>query len=193
MIDRYRTGEYALTRNEYHLLLSKCNNLETEVLIKLAVSTGLRRYDISQIEIQNIDQDNDRLTFFEAKKGRIRSIDLDPEVTRKISQYLFTINARRSPGRRYLFSWGGTRFGDRTAHRRLQDLCDRAGIPRRPFHALRATCIKFCQAAGWPPEAVSELTGDTIRVIQEHYLTPSQAEMRELTRSRRVLPTRQDS
>jgi len=32
----------------------------------------------------------------------------------------------------------------RTAHRKLQMYCDRARIPRRPFHALRATCIKFC-------------------------------------------------
>ncbi|WP_226990803.1 hypothetical protein [Methanosarcina acetivorans] len=37
-------------------------------------------------------------------------------------------------------------FAGRTAykrlHKRLQAYCERAGIQKRPFHALRATCIK---------------------------------------------------
>ena len=70
-------------------------------------------------------------------------------------------------------------YSGRTAHRRLQEYCDKAGIPRRPFHALRATCVKFCQAAGWRVEEVSKLTGDTIAVIQEHYSTPNDGEMQE--------------
>jgi integrase len=66
----------------------------------------------------------------------------------------------------YLITYSG-----RTANRKLQAYCDKARIPRRPFHALRATCIKFCQAAGWAPEQVSKLTGNTIAVIPEHYST----------------------
>jgi len=92
-----------------------------------------------------------------------------------------------SKNQEYLFSWGKNQYGDRTAYRRVQDLCDRAGIPRRPFHALRATCIKFAQIAGWSPEQVAELTGDTIRVIQEHYATPSKQEMCELVREKEIV------
>ncbi len=82
----------------------------------------------------------------------------------------------------YLISYSG-----RTAHRKLHAYCDKARIPRRPFHALRATCIKFCQAAGWAPEQVSKLTGDTIAVIQEHYRTPTNAEMQAVVMDRPIV------
>jgi integrase len=87
--------------------------------------------------------------------------------------------AHKSP---YLITYSG-----RTAHRKLQDYCDKAQIPRRPFHALRATCIKFCQRAGWRVEEVAKLTGDTIAVIQEHYSTPSESEMQEAIEKKAIL------
>lgn len=78
-------------------------------------------------------------------------------------------------------------FCGRTAHYRLQRLCIKAGIPKRPFHALRATCIKFCQAAGWSVEATAKHVGDTILVIQEHYTTPSQSEMKEFAQGKPII------
>jgi integrase len=71
-------------------------------------------------------------------------------------------------------------FSGRTAYNILQHYCVAAGIPIRPFHALRATCIKFCQAAGWTPEQTAKHVDDRISTIQEHYLVPSMADMREL-------------
>lgn len=70
---------------------------------------------------------------------------------------------------------------------KLQEYCDLAGIERRPFHALRATCVKFCQKNNWTVEQVSKLTGDTIAVIQQHYSTPSNSEMQEVVEMKAII------
>jgi hypothetical protein len=60
----------------------------------------------------------------------------------------------------------------------------RAGLGNRPFHALRATCIKLCQSKGWTPEQTAEHVGDRISTIQAHYLTPSVEEMKAVVSAR---------
>lgn len=175
--DKYKTGEKALTRKEYDKLIGCIDNLQDELLIKLTVSSGLRREDVCQVQIGNIDLDNGILTFREHKKRKDRSIHLNPDVLLLIKKYLKTQDKRDR-----LFTFTG-----RTAYNRLNHWCRIAGIPERPFHSLRATCIKFSQAAGWSPEQVSKLTGDTIRVIQEHYSTPSDGEMKDVVREKPII------
>ena len=158
--------------------MSKVGVLEDEILLLLGGNTGLRRKDMTSIEIANIDLKNKSLTYYEHKKRRTRTIFVSSEMARKLKIYLNTLPKKQ----KMLFS-----FKDRTAYNRLNKYCRLAGIPERPFHALRATCIKFCQAAGWTPAEVSELTGDTIRTIQEHYETPSIAEMQEVAEQKRIV------
>jgi integrase len=181
----YRTGEWSLTQKEYDKILDVCQSIEEELLIKLAVSTGLRREDIVNIEIDNIDLKNNRLRFVEKKKrlyvggpSKIRDIPLGPKLTQLINKHIRTVDKDQTK----LFSFKG-----RTAFNRLQELCDRAEIERRPFHALRATCVKFCQKAGWSPEEVCALTGDTLSVIQKHYAVPSETEMKEAATTKEII------
>jgi integrase len=183
-----RTGEKSLTPKEYQKLLAVCNTLEEEVLLKVAVGLGIRRADVSKILIKNIDLTERKLTFLESKKSkrdkktkeiiepRYRTVSLGPDLSQLLRKYISTLPKSQS----CLFKWGSGKYGDRTAHRRLWALCHRAEIREIPFHALRATCIKFKQAEGWSIEATAKLVGDTIVVVQEHYSTPSDAEMAEL-------------
>lgn len=175
--DRYRSGEKALTPKEYEELIEVIDNIQDELLIKLAITTGIRREDICAIKINNIDLGKGELTYYETKKKRWRTIDLQPSITLLIKKHLKTIEKRDD-----LFSFTG-----RTAHRHLNNFCRIAGIPERPFHALRATCVKFCQKNGWAPEQVSELTGDLISTIQKHYATPSRMEMKELVKEKPII------
>lgn len=167
--DKYTSGQKALSKKEYEKLITVIDNIEDELLIKLAITTGLRREDLCNIMIKNIDLAEGRLTFHEQKKKLDRSIYLLPEMVQLIKKFIKTQEKRDT-----LFSFTG-----RTAYRHLNHWCVVAEIPERPFHALRATCVKFCQSAGWKPEEVAKLTGDSIRVIQEHYATPSEGEMKE--------------
>lgn len=176
--ERYRTGEKAFTRKEWDKLMAAVGRLDDEVLFTLAVNTGIRREDMVNISIGDMSPDNRSITYYERKKRRTRTIFINSEMARRISMYLNTIP--KSQPRLFGFS-------SKTAYNKLQRACDIAGIPRRPFHALRATCVKFCQQAGWSPEEVSELTGDSIRVIQEHYSTPSITEMQEIAETKKIM------
>ena len=187
---RYTSGEKALSLDEWNLLQPCIDNLEDEVMLKLAVSTGIRREDLgysakhnSGIRISDITELPDgtgKMNFLEHKKNRIHEVPLSKEMIRLIK---LLINSRtkavKSP---FLITYSG-----RTCHRRLQEYCDKANIPRRPFHALRASCIKLCQKAGWRVEEVAKLTGDTIAVIQEHYSTPSDSEMQEAIKTKAII------
>lgn len=175
---RYRTGEKALTRKEYDAVLSVCGTLEDRVMVMLGVSLGLRRGDLVRVRAGNVDFKNHQITYLERKKGdRVRVVPIGQKLEQEIRMLIGTI----PKGQDTLFS-----FKDRQAYNRFNSLCEKASIGPRPFHALRGTCVKFCQAAGWSPEQVAELTGDTIEVIQAHYATPSQAEMAETMRSKEV-------
>jgi integrase len=177
--ERYRSGEKALTPREYEKLISVVDRQEDEVCFKLAVSIGARREDLASIKVHDIDLDELKLSFYEQKKRRIHTVPLSPEMARLIKQLL---NSRGKNQTVDLFPFTG-----RTMYDRLQRYCDKAEIPRRPFHALRATCIKRCQSAGWSIEQVSRLTGDTIAVIQEHYSYPSSSEMQEVAELKPVI------
>jgi len=175
--DKYKSGEKALSRKEYEKLIAVIDNIEDELLIKMAITTGLRREDLCNVKVSNINLTDGILTFHEQKKSLDRSIHLNPDILQLIKKFLKTQNRREK-----LFSFGG-----RTAYRHLNHWCVVAGIPERPFHALRATCVKFSQAAGWNIELVSNLTGDSIRVIQEHYATPTDGDMRDAIRNKSII------
>ena len=175
--DRYKSGKKALSKKEYEKLISVIDNIEDELLIKMAITTGLRREDLCNIEIDNIDLKEGTLNFHEQKKDKNRQIYLNYDVVLLIKKFLNTQEKRKK-----LFSFGG-----RTAYRHLNHWCRVAEIPERPFHSLRATCIKFYDAAGLSVQIVSKLTGDSIRVIQEHYQTPSEGEMKEAIQKKAII------
>lgn len=195
--NRYTTGEDALSMKEWNKLISVVDVLEDEVMLKLTVTKGFRREDIGHskkvkrfrktepvwittgIKVENINFDEGRLTYYESKKDRIRDVPLTLDDIILIKKLL---NSRGKKQHEYLITYSG-----RTAYRKLQEYCDKAGIRRRPFHALRSTCVKFCIAAGWRDEQTSRLIGDTVKVVQEHYATPSASEMEEVAREKPII------
>lgn len=174
-----KSGEQALTKAEWEKLKAAIDSVEDELLIKIAITTGIRREDIVSIKISNISLSDAALTFHESKKNKDRSIPLNPEIVQLIKKYIKTID---NPKREFLFEFTG-----RTAWNKLDRLCKIAKIPPRPFHALRATCVKFSQLAGWKPSEVSKLTGDSLRVIEEHYACPSDTEMKEAVQNKAII------
>lgn len=182
----YRTGRDALNPEEITRLLQSARSFQDEALLRLAIETGVRREDLVAVRVEGLDLEAGELTYFETKKDRTRTATIGPETVEVLRRYIGTLPR----GARWLFpsrEGGKGHLAGRTAWNALQWALKRAGLRPRPFHALRATCVKLAQHRGWTPEQVSEQTGDTIRVIQQHYSTPSRDEMRAVTRDKPLL------
>lgn len=179
-----RTGEKALTETNVKKLLTSITDLKDMALLQLAIAGGLRRKDIVEVEKKNIDYLNNKISFYENKKRRILTVFLPMNVMNTLAML-----AKSDKKSAYLFSnqSGKGHIASKTAYNILQKYLKIAGIESIPFHALRSTCIKLCERRGWTAEQTAKHTGDTVRVIQEHYLTPSIEEMKEVAQDKAVL------
>lgn len=186
---KYTSGQRALTQDQVQSLLMSITNLIHLGLLQLALASGIRREDIVQVKKSDLDFEKQRVTYFESKKSRTRTIYIPITVmntlqmicnANKKESYLFPGNSgKKINGRRHM--------SGRTAWNLFDGYLRKAGLEPRPFHSLRSTCIKLCQKRGWSIEQTAELVGDTIATIQEHYLTPSEDEMREAVNAKPIL------
>jgi len=175
--EKYKSGQKALTPAQVDKLLSVIDNLNDEVLLKLAISAGIRRHDVSKIMVDNINFDDCYVEFSEKKKGgRIKRTYISQDVINTIKKWVKI----KPKGNKYLFPGRGSKpIADKTAYNILQKYLKRAGLPARPFHALRATAYKIAQEKGWSVRQAAEHIGDSTRVAEEHYGTPSTEEMKD--------------
>jgi integrase len=174
--ESYKTGEKALTYEQVQKLLSQVGiPLQEEALLRLALDGGLRREDIVGVRRPDVKLEESQVLFYEHKKRRNWQVFLEPATMKALSQ------AMAASSGIWLFPAANQKkhIASRTAYNILQRNLLACGVESKPFHALRSTCMKLKQKAGWPVEMTAKHTGDTIRVVQEHYLTPSLEEMRE--------------
>ena len=78
------SGENALTKDEYILLLGACDNQEDRVMLMMAVSLGLRRGDVVRVKWADIDFSEGTLTYFERKKDRTRTVPMSPALEQEL-------------------------------------------------------------------------------------------------------------
>jgi len=179
-----------MSYNQYMKLMLACRTTEQTCLIGLACELGLRREDVVAVEVANIDTVNKRLTFYEAKKRRMRMLPLPDTQVHDIIKHLNTY--KKSP--RFLFpakkrSSKSGHMSGMEAWRILQELCIQADIPMppdrkdRPFHSLRGTCYKLKQNRDkWSVEQAAAWLGDTPETAMRHYGKTTDSELETLVR-----------
>jgi integrase len=179
--EKYRTGEKALTFEESQRFLAVIDDVLHEGLFKLAVWGGLRREDVVNVKKADLNEQEKMLSFYERKKRKIHTIFLSQDVLNALVKL-----KKLYPKEEYMFhgrsekKYNTGHLSSRQAYNVFQYYLDRLGLEHRPFHALRSTCIKNCQHMGWAIEKTANHVDDTIRTIQEHYMTPSMAEMKQI-------------
>lgn len=175
------SGENALTKTQVETLLTKVTNLRDLALLKLAINGGIRRDDIIGIRRKNIDFNTNEIKYYEHKKKRIYSTYVSNDTLNtlkmwinmsKKSEWLFPSVYKKSK----------KHISGKTAYNILNRNLEKAGLPQRPFHALRSTCVKLCKSKGWTASQTAKHIGDTVRTVEEHYATPSEEEMKNLSK-----------
>ncbi|MHB8351134.1 MAG: tyrosine-type recombinase/integrase [Thermoplasmata archaeon] len=183
------SGQFALTGQEVELLLARVTSVRDRALLSIAIATGIRREDLVAIPLAGYDRSRATIQFHESKKRRVRNVTLDPKADIALqtylgarardSQWIFPSDQRFSKPRGHL--------SGRAAYNILQHWLAVAGLPRRPFHSLRATCYKLAKARGWSLELAAAQLGDTIRVAQEFYGVATPGELSEAMREKPLL------
>ena len=169
----YRSNSLSISEQEQ--LFSVVTNLEDMVLFKLELSTGIRREDISNIKIDDIDLPQKKLKFWEGKKKRMWEVPLTNEVANLIEMYVKTMRKDGRNRQLMLFEFTG-----RTAYNRLQNYLKKAGINKViSFHDLRRSFMKTAKRRGILPKALSQITGDTLATIERYYENLTMDELRE--------------
>ena len=171
MTDNRRKKE-SLTFEELQKVFNCCDTLENLTLIKLAVTTGIRREDLHNIELMNVDLERRIINFWEEKKDRMWTVALEPDVVQTLTMYIATIPKKQ----RYLFDFTG-----RTGYNRFQKILKKAEITKHlEFHALRRTFIRLSRRMGRDIRFVMDQTGDQARTLLEEYEGYTIDEMVEL-------------
>lgn len=159
----------SLNFHEVKEILKSCDSIKKRALIELAVSTAIRRDDIVNIEIDNIDLENSKLQFWEKKKKRTWEVPLEPELMATLIMYMKTL----PKGAKYLFpaeQSNANHLSDKTAYNWLQEAMKKAGLTKKmDFHGLRRTYVRLAKRMGYDMKWVQEMTGDTAEVILKHY------------------------
>lgn len=177
---RYKTGEKALSPKQQEEVIAVLESYRDEVLIKLTLSLGCRRADIVRIEWSNVLFDENTIHYHERKKGdKLHTAFVSTEIMQMLKRH------RRISTGRWLFP--GERCNEhlsgRTAYNILSRAMKKAGLIKEdgchPFHALRATCIKNSQRAGWSQQTTASHVNDDVRVIEKHYKVPSLSERKQ--------------
>lgn len=186
----YRTGRDALTPKQVSDLMNSFDRISDKALIELAISCGIRRYDIVNIEKSNLNLDTGELSFTEHKKNRIWKVIIpSPGCLATLSMHLHSCRESKwlFPSPKTTGKFKASHLSDRQAYDILKESLAKCKLPSIPFHALRSTCVKQCRKAGWSWEAISELTGDRVDTLMYHYATPSKGEMAQLAKEKPII------
>lgn len=187
--EQYKSGQHALTPKQVKDLLLTFSSLQDKAMIALAVSVGLRREDLVNVKKNDYDEEEGSITYYEHKKRRTRTVFIPSQETIQLLN-MHLNSCRKSE---WLFPSPKETGIFKTAHissRQVYDILNEhlamIGLDRRPFHALRATCYKMCQEAGWSQRKAAELLGDSLMVAETHYNAPSDEEMRVIAKENQL-------
>ncbi len=180
-------GLVALTSQEVERVLGPIDVLEERALLELALTTGIRREDLVSIPLEGVDLARGAIRFHERKKGRNREVPVQGRALVDLRTHVRKLER----GERWLFPsprLAGKHQTGRFAWNVWNRWLRRVGLAPRPFHATRATAYKLAKARGWPAELAAAILGDTVRVAEAYYGTPTPGELMQIARERPLLP-----
>jgi site-specific recombinase XerD len=178
-----RTGNW-LTEKQAEQLINapmpeSLKGKRDRAMLALLVGCGLRRRELAELEIQDIQQREGRwvIVDLEGKHGRIRSVPVPPWVKVAIDDWLSAANF--TSGRLFCaISRHGKIVGRTISEQAVLDNVrqygKQIGLENIRPHDLRRTCAKLCRSRGGELEQIQLLLGHSSIQITEQYLGTKQ-------------------
>jgi integrase len=149
-------------------------------LLGLLVGCGLRRRELSTLNVEDIQQRDGRWVIIdlEGKHGRVRSVPVPPWVKMAIDDWLS--DSGFTAGRLFCaISRHGQIVGRTISEQAVLDTVrqygTQIGLENIRPHDLRRTCAKLCRSRGGELEQIQLLLGHSNIQITEQYLGTKQA------------------
>lgn len=149
-------------------------------LLALLVGCGLRRRELSTLDIHDIQQREGRwvIVDLEGKHGRIRSVPVPPWVKVAVDDWLaaadFTTGRIFCAVSRYGKITGRT-LSEQAVLDNVRQYGQQIGLENIRPHDLRRTCAKLCRSRGGELEQIQLLLGHSSIQVTEQYLGTKQS------------------
>lgn len=162
MIRQQKRGQFTLKRKEVNKLIQSAKTPRDRLIIKLLVFCGLRRQEVADIKIQDIDFNRERIKII-GKGSKERVIPVPPEVIQDIKfwigtsrqDWLFPSNRKTNEPVCIRVINMAVRYAGERAKLKSPD-------PGRKFinpHLLRHTFARMCKDKDLPLEVIQNLLG----------------------------------
>lgn len=170
-----------LSVGEFHKLMNACReskNPYLEIIVTLALLTGMRRGEILSLLWDDIRFDKALLYIKDPKNGEPRFAPLEPEVLLPL-QGLYT---KRNGNNPFVFP-SKKRFGQICIRKAFEEAVRRAGIDNFRFHDLRHTFATYARMDGATIFEVMISMGHKTPDTTQKYSHPEETTVRGTSRS----------
>ncbi|RKY10424.1 MAG: hypothetical protein DRP56_01000 [Planctomycetota bacterium] len=195
-----RKGHTPYEDGQIEAILRACPDDRWRLIVVLAATAGMRRGEIMNLTVSEIDYQNGSITIRPKKRTPSTwAWSIKDHESRQVpinglcEQFLLRLHAQLPdyqpyicvPPVRYRYVIGLDRKGKlphdqrrcpvRNFTRTFKSICQRAGVEYRTFHALRGTCLTVMAENGLQPHELQKIAGhSSVRTTYDHYVRPRQ-------------------
>ncbi len=176
-------AEFTLSLDEIQQLFEAARNTRDELIVRVLYFGGIRRQELCDLDVPDIQWDRERVVIRSGKGGKSRTILLPLSVLEGLRKHL----GRRRVGPVFQSERKGKRLSVRGVNHIVATIGDRAGVsnpnPRlvnvNP-HLLRHSFARHYLAKGGDIRKLSQLLGHAnVAITHAVYGTASEEEMQE--------------
>jgi len=145
-----------ISEEEVSVIISATGNIKHRTMLSLMYSAGLRRGELLNMKLADIDSKRMMISIRQAKGARDRMVPLSPVVLEMLREYYLQYKPKE-----YLFEgqYGG-RYGERSLELVLKKVVADAGIQKKiNLHMLRHSYATHLMEAGTNLRFIQELLG----------------------------------
>ncbi len=188
MKSQQKPGQYTLTKNQVSELYNAPTNFRDRVIIKTLYWGGLRRMEVINLNVPDIDFNMDRITVFQGKGQKTRTVPiLDMDFRSDLSHHI----GKRTHGSVFV-SQRGTAISSRQLNQIVVNAGKQAKLRHpNPFsqninpHLLRHSIARHLKSDGYMAEWIQNFLGhSSIKVTMDTYGTLGIEEMQRVAQKK---------